>query len=104
MVMINKKFLDKLSNSTYIYPMKTMAVGEIKTHFSQILSEVKQGEKIGILFGRAKNPIAMIVPYMEEKKSERKIGILDGKVKIEFMSNFKMTTEELCGLGNEGKE
>ncbi|MCL1958918.1 MAG: prevent-host-death protein [Spirochaetes bacterium] len=83
--------------------MKTMAVGEIKTHFSQILSEVKQGEKIGILFGRAKNPIAMIVPYMEEKKSERKIGILDGKVKIEFMSNFKMTTEELCGLGNEGK-
>jgi len=80
--------------------MKTMAVGEIKTHFSQILGEVKQGKRVGILFGRAKKPIAMIVPYAEEKKSERKIGILDGKVKIEFKNNYKMTTEELCGLGN----
>jgi len=83
--------------------MKTMAVGEIKTHFSQILGEVKNGEKVGILFGRAKKPVAMIVPYAEEKKTEREIGILDGKVKIEFMNNFKMTTEELCGLDNQVK-
>jgi len=77
-----------------------MAVGEIKTHFSQILGEVKHGKKVGILFGRAKKPIAMIVPFVEEKKGERNIGILDGKVKIEFKNNFKMTTEELCGFGN----
>jgi len=77
-----------------------MAVGEIKTHFSQILGEVKHGKRVGILFGRAKKPIAMIVPYKEEAKGERKIGILDGKAKIEFKNNFKMTTEELCGLGN----
>ena len=80
-----------------------MAVGEIKTHFSQVLGEVQQGKKVGILFGRAKKPIAMVVPYEEEKKSERKIGILDGKVKIEFMHNFKMTAEELCNLDNQGK-
>jgi len=85
----------------YIYYMKTMAVGEIKTHFSQILGEVRNGKKVGILFGRAKKPIAMIVPYMEEKKIGRKIGILDGKVKIEFMNNYKMTTEELCGFDNQ---
>jgi antitoxin (DNA-binding transcriptional repressor) of toxin-antitoxin stability system len=83
--------------------MKTMAVGEIKTHFSQILGEVQHGKKVGILYGRAKKPIAMIVPYIEEKKGERKIGILDGKVKIEFMNNFKMTAEELCGFDNQGK-
>jgi len=83
--------------------MKTMAVGEIKTHFSQILGEVKSGKKVGILFGRAKKPIAMIVPY-EENRGERKIGILDGKAKIEFMNNFSMTTEELCGMDNQGKE
>jgi len=77
-----------------------MAVGELKTHFSQILGEVKHGKKVGILYGRAKKPIAMIVPYSEEKKGERKIGILDGKVKIEFKKDYKMTTEELCGLGN----
>jgi antitoxin (DNA-binding transcriptional repressor) of toxin-antitoxin stability system len=84
--------------------MKAMAVGEIKTHFSQILGEVKNGKKVGILFGRAKKPVAMIVPYMEEKKSERKIGILDGKVKIEFTNDFKMTTEELCDLDKKRKK
>jgi len=82
--------------------MKTMAVGEIKTHFSQILGEVKNGKKVGILFGRAKKPIAMIVPYREENKGERKIGLLDGKAKIEFMKDFSMTAEELCGMDNQG--
>jgi antitoxin (DNA-binding transcriptional repressor) of toxin-antitoxin stability system len=77
--------------------MKAMPVGEIKTHFSRILDEVKNGKKIGILFGRAKKPVAMIVPY-EEKKTERKIGILDGKAIIEFKNDFKMTAEELCRL------
>ena len=84
--------------------MKAMPVGEIKTHFSQILGEVKNGKKVGILFGRAKKPVAMIVPYMEEKKGERKIGILDGKAKIEFMNDFKITTEELCDLDNQRKK
>ena len=75
-----------------------MAVGELKAHFSEILEEVKQGEKVGILYGRAKTPVAMIVPYGEEKKAERKIGILDGKVTIQFRDDFKMTAEELCRL------
>jgi antitoxin (DNA-binding transcriptional repressor) of toxin-antitoxin stability system len=78
--------------------MKTMSVGEVKTHFSEILAEVKQGSKTGILYGRAKKPVAMIVPYVEEKPAKRKIGILDGKVKIEFSANYEMTTEELLGL------
>jgi len=77
--------------------MKAMAVGELKTHFSEILEEVKLGKKIGILYGRTKKPIAMIVPY-EDRKTERKIGILDGKVKIEFKDDFEMTTEELLGI------
>ena len=78
--------------------MKTMAVGELKTRFSQVLDEVRDGKKVGILYGRAKKPVAMIVPYSEGKKTERQIGILDGKVTIEFRDDFAMTTEELCGL------
>ena len=78
--------------------MKALAVGELKTQFSQILEEVKQGEKVGILYGRAKKPVAMIVPYCEDKKTERKIGILDGKVSIEFRDDFAITAEELCSL------
>ena len=75
-----------------------MAVGELKTHFSAVLQEVKDGEKIGILYGRAKKPVAMLVPYSEEQKAKRKIGILDGKVSIKFNDDFEMTSEELCSL------
>ena len=75
-----------------------MAVGELKTHFSEILEEVKHGKRVGILYGRAKKPIAMIVPYIDKKKRERKIGILDGKTKIEFADDFKMTPFELLSL------
>ena len=79
--------------------MKAMPVGELKTHFSEILEEVSHGKTIGITYGRAKKPVAMIVPYQnDEKKAERKIGILDGKVTIEFKDDFAMTTEELCNL------
>jgi antitoxin (DNA-binding transcriptional repressor) of toxin-antitoxin stability system len=78
--------------------MKEMAVGELKTHFSVVLDEVRQGEKVGILYGRAKEPVAMIVPYNKGEQAERKIGILDGKATIEFRDDFEMTAEELCNL------
>ncbi len=79
--------------------MKTIPVGEVKAQLSEILEKVKQGESFGILYGKKKRPIAMIVPYLDsEKKKERKIGILDGKVKITFADNFKMTEEEFLGL------
>jgi len=78
--------------------MKAMAVGELTPHFPEILEEVKHGNKVGILHGRAKEPVAMIVPYKAEKKTERKIGILDGKAVIKFMDDFEMTSEELCAL------
>ncbi|WP_395094045.1 type II toxin-antitoxin system Phd/YefM family antitoxin [Armatimonas sp.] len=79
--------------------MKTLPVGEIKAQFSEVLEKVKQGESFGILYGKKKKPIAMIVPYIDsEEKAERKLGILDGKVKITFADDFKMTEEEFLGL------
>ena len=33
-----------------------------------------------------------------DKKKERKLGILDGKVTIKFAADFKMTEEEFLGL------
>jgi antitoxin (DNA-binding transcriptional repressor) of toxin-antitoxin stability system len=78
--------------------MKAMLVGEVKARFSEVLEEVKQGGRVEILYGRAKKPVAMLVPFVEEKVTKRKIGILDGKIKIEFMPDFKMTAEELLDL------
>jgi antitoxin (DNA-binding transcriptional repressor) of toxin-antitoxin stability system len=70
----------------------------LKLIFSEILEEVKQGKTVGILYGRTKKPIAMIVPYKAEKVIKRKIGILDGKIKIKFRDDFEMTTEELLEI------
>jgi antitoxin (DNA-binding transcriptional repressor) of toxin-antitoxin stability system len=78
--------------------MKAMPVGELKTHFSAVLEEVRQGQRFGILYGRAKKPVAMLVPYAAEKRTRRRIGILDGKMKLKFRNNFAMTTEELLNL------
>ncbi|AEF84553.1 conserved hypothetical protein [Treponema primitia ZAS-2] len=75
-----------------------MPVGEVKTHFSEVLEEVRQGSTVGILYGRAKKPVAMIVPYVEEKVKKRKIGILDGKMTVKFMPDFEMTVEELLAV------
>ena len=79
--------------------MKTLPVGELKAQFSEVLEKVRNGESFGILYGKTKKPIAMIVPFREvEENKERKLGILDGKVKITFSDDFKMTEEELLGL------
>jgi antitoxin (DNA-binding transcriptional repressor) of toxin-antitoxin stability system len=42
--------------------MKALTVAEVKTHFSDILFQVKNGEKVKILYGKSKKPIAMIIP------------------------------------------
>lgn len=79
--------------------MKALPVGELKAQFSEVLEKVKQGEKYGILYGKKKKPIAMIVPFKDtDEFKERNIGILDGKYHVVFSDDFKMTEEELIGL------
>ncbi|GAB1455958.1 MAG: prevent-host-death protein [Spirochaetia bacterium] len=79
--------------------MKTLPVGELKAQFSEILELVKQGESFGILYGKKKKLIAMIVPYVDKKsKKERDIGYLEGKVKIRFSADFSISEEELLGI------
>jgi antitoxin (DNA-binding transcriptional repressor) of toxin-antitoxin stability system len=78
--------------------MITFPVHAFKSQFSDILNKVRHGEKVGIVFGRNKRPIAMLVPFEEEQGSERKIGILDGKAKIVFSKNYKITPHELLGI------
>jgi len=76
--------------------MKTSPVSEVKTHLSSLLKEVTAGAEIGITFGRKKETIAVIVPIMEYKKiKKRKLGTLQGKIKLEFKKDFQMTDEEL---------
>jgi len=79
--------------------MKTLPVGDFKARFSEVLEKVQAGESFGILYGKKKKPVAMIVPYTDSNnKKERTIGLLDGKVNIQLSDNFNMTEEELLGL------
>ncbi len=79
--------------------MNALPVAELKAQFSEVLEKVKHGASFGILYGRKKAPVAMIIPYPHrKKKSNRKLGVLDGKVNIQFSDDFKMTEEDLLRL------
>ena len=76
--------------------MKTLPVAEVRSHFSSLLKEVELGNEIGIAFGRKKETIAVIVPIEEYRRIKtRKLGTLEGKVKVEFKDDWEMTDEEL---------
>lgn len=79
--------------------MKSLPVGELKAHFSEVLEKVQKGESFGILYGKEKKLVAEINPPKKQKrKKKRKLGILDGKMKVVFADDFKMTDEELINL------
>ena len=77
--------------------MKTMSVGEFKTHFSDVLEQVKAGEKIAVTFGKKKEIVGYFLPEMPQQP-KRKLGILEGKATFSFDSDFEITDEEFLGL------
>ena len=82
-----------------LYPMKTLPVAEVKTHFSSLLKEVELGNEIAISYGKKKETIAVIIPYELYKKSKkRQLGTLKGKIEVEFSNDFPMTDEEFIRL------
>jgi antitoxin (DNA-binding transcriptional repressor) of toxin-antitoxin stability system len=76
--------------------MKTLPVGELKAQFSEVLEKVSQGESYGILFGKKKKPVAMIVPYKENSsRKTRKIGLYNGKITIKISEDFEISEQDL---------
>lgn len=75
--------------------MKTLQVGEFKSHLSEIINEIKNGEEIALSFGKKKEKIAVLIPYSKYiRKNNRKLGILHNKASFSFSNNFKVTDEE----------
>jgi prevent-host-death family protein len=76
--------------------MKTMQVGELKTKFSEVIEQVRNGEKIVISYGKRKENVAVIVPFGEFKKTNAiKLGLLSGKAEYKFKKGYEMTEDEL---------
>jgi antitoxin (DNA-binding transcriptional repressor) of toxin-antitoxin stability system len=77
--------------------MKALTVAEVKTHFLDILFQVKNGEKVKILYGKSKEPIAMIIPF-DDINAPRKIGVLDGIASFNEEYDGKISLEEFLGV------
>ena len=77
--------------------MEIMNVGEFKAHFSEVLKRVLAGEEIGISYGKRKEIVARLVPKSAVKETKRKIGIFEGKGKVNFGADFTITEEEFIG-------
>lgn len=76
-----------------------MPVGELKSHFSEVIEAIKNGEQIAISYGKKKKKIAVIIPFAQyAQENGVKLGLLKDKAKCEFAEDFEMTTEELVGV------
>lgn len=75
--------------------MKAFTVGEFKAQFSRLLNMVRGGQEIEILYGKAKKPVAMLVPV---KEKNRDLGMLDGKARFTEKDGGKISEEEFLGL------
>jgi prevent-host-death family protein len=79
--------------------MKTLAVGELKTHFSDVLDRVQHGEEIAVSYGRKKEKVAVIIPYSHYKQPEqRTLGVMEESASYKVKGDFKISTEELLGI------
>ena len=91
--------LDYVVHICYYIYMKTLPVAKVRMNFSALLKEVELGNEIGIAFGRKQETIAVIVPIEEYKRIKaRKLGSLEGKVKVEFSENWTITDEEFINV------
>ena len=78
--------------------MKTMTVGEFKTHFSDVTEQVKGGIAIAITYGRKKEVIGYFVPESGKSKIGRKLGALEGKANVVFQDDFKISESDFLKL------
>ena len=81
--------------------MKAIQVGELKTHFSEILQQIQtSGEQYIIEYGKKHHKVAMLIPYDKsyEQVEERKFGAYKNQGSFKVNDTFEMSDEEFLGL------
>ena len=82
--------------------MDSIPIGELKANFSAILRQVKNGEKIVILYGKKKEKVAVLIPYARLKlKKGRKLGLLKGKSNYAIKGDFQIREGAFLSLLND---
>ncbi|MDR1709070.1 MAG: type II toxin-antitoxin system Phd/YefM family antitoxin [Candidatus Accumulibacter sp.] len=56
--------------------MEHMAVADFKANFSAVIDKVREGSEIEILYGRAKTPVARLVPVASPAAGGGLLGCL----------------------------
>jgi antitoxin (DNA-binding transcriptional repressor) of toxin-antitoxin stability system len=76
--------------------MQTMTVGRFKSHFSEVLDLIQNGEDVVISYGKKKEKIAVLVAFDRyEGKPQRILGILAGKASFATAADSKIDDDEL---------
>lgn len=74
-----------------------MTVGEFKTHFAEVLEQVKSGIGIAVTYGRKKKIVGYFLPQSAMPGNKRTLGLMQGKASVIFKPDFKITEEEFLG-------
>jgi antitoxin (DNA-binding transcriptional repressor) of toxin-antitoxin stability system len=77
--------------------MKTLAVGEFKTHFSEALEDVRRGKTVGVSFGRKGRLVAVLAPPTLVHHQGVTLGSLKKKASFRTKSDFKINEADLLG-------
>jgi antitoxin (DNA-binding transcriptional repressor) of toxin-antitoxin stability system len=76
--------------------VKTLSVGEFKTHFSEALQDVKNGHPVGVSYGKKGLLVAVLVPPDTLiPRTGLNLGLLEGHASFETDESFSMSDEEL---------
>lgn len=75
--------------------MKTLTVGDLKTQFSQVLKEVREGQEYAIAYGKKKEAVAIIISIDKyQSQHKKKLGVLEKSGKVVIKKNFTLSEEE----------
>ena len=76
--------------------MKTLAVGEFKTHFSEALEDVRHGKTVGVSFGRKGRLVAVLAPpKLVYHQGGVTLGSLKKKASFLTKSSFKLSEADM---------
>lgn len=76
--------------------MKTLAVGEFKTHFSEALEDVRHGKTVGVSFGRKGRLVAVLAPpKLVLHQGGVTLGSLKKKASFRTKPTFKISEKDL---------
>ena len=76
--------------------MKTLAVGEFKTHFSEALEDVRHGKTVGVSFGRKGRLVAVLAPpKLVLHQGGVTLGSLKKKASFRTKPTFKISEQDL---------